>query len=106
MTALSIERAPTFEDRFSIREARERALTGAVFRRFVSDSIHVTEADTRELWETYKWDQHIRRIMVADRNAADMVRREIVSGRLTWAAAVKKYSLVYSDSPPTATWAG
>ncbi len=100
MTALSIERTPTFEDRFELRNARQRALANAVYRRFVADSITVTEAEVKALWETYKWDQHLRHIMLADLNAAEKVRREIVSGRLTWAAAVKRYSLAQSVEHP------
>lgn len=93
MAALSIERPSTFEDRSELRIARQRALANAVYRRYVRDSIVVAEKEIRDLWETYKWDQHVRHIMLADRNAAEMVRREIVSGRTPWSAAVKKYSL-------------
>jgi len=100
LTALSIERTPTFEDRFEMRNARQRALASAVYRRFVADSVVVPEDEVKALWETYKWDQHLRHIMVADRNAAEMVRREIVSGRLPWSAAAKKYSLIRSDQYP------
>jgi parvulin-like peptidyl-prolyl isomerase len=100
LTALSIEHTPTFEDRFELRSTRQRALASAVYRRFVADSVVVSEDEVKALWETYKWDQHLRHIMVSDKNAAEMVRREIVSGRLPWSAAAKKYSLIRSDQYP------
>lgn len=100
MTALAQNRPLRFEDRLAIRETRQRALATAVFQRFVADSIVVTEAETRALWESYKWAQRFRHILLPDRNAAERVRRELVSGKITWAAAVKKYSMATNDRGP------
>ncbi len=100
LTALGLNRPLDFEDRLAVREARQRALTTAVHVRFVDDSVKVAEPDVRALWESYNWQQHLRHILVEDRNAADLVRRELISGRITWSAAVKKYSVAKSDLGP------
>lgn len=96
-TALAQNRPLGFEDRLAIREVRQRSLATAVFQRYVADSITVQEDEIRALWETLKWRQRFRHIMVHDRNAAERVRRELVAGRITWTAAVKKYSLAKND---------
>jgi parvulin-like peptidyl-prolyl isomerase len=97
LTALGLNRPLDFEDRLAVREARQRALTTAVHVRFVDDSVKVAEPEVRALWESYNWQQHLRHILVEDRNAADLVRRELISGRITWSAAVKKFSVARTD---------
>src|SRR5262245_7863154 len=76
MTALAINRPQGFEDRLALRETRQRSLANAVYQRFVRDSIVVTDAEVRTTWESFKWVQHFRHILVADRPTADRVRRE------------------------------
>lgn len=100
LTALGLNRPLGFEDRIALRETRQRSLTTAVHARFVEDSVSVTDADVHALWESYNWHQHLRHILLEDRNAADFVRRELISGRITWAAAVKKYSIAKGDVGP------
>ena len=100
MTALAQNRPLGFEDRLALRETRQRALATAVYQRFVADSIVVTDTEVRELWASYKWAQRFRHILLHDRNAAERVRRELVSGRITWMAAVKKYSIATTDRAP------
>ena len=100
MTALALNRPLGFEDRLALRETRQRSLAGATYQRFVSDSVKVTDAEARAQWESYKWQQRFRHIQVADRMTADRVRRELISGQITWAAAVKKYSLAKHDGGP------
>jgi len=100
LTALALDRPLGFEDRLALREARERALSQAVYQRFVHDSVRVSDDEIRALWETYKWNQHLRHIVLPDRNAAASVRRELVAGRVSWSAAVKKYSLAGAGSTP------
>jgi hypothetical protein len=100
LTALALDLPLRFEDRHAMQEARQRSLASAVYQRFVRDSIRVSEAEVRALWETYKYLQRFRHIRVADRNAAERVRRELVSGRIAWSAAVKKYSLATNDKGP------
>src|SRR5262249_7342928 len=79
-----------FEDRLAVREARQRALADAVYQRFVRDSVSVRDDDVRALWSTYKWRQHLRHIVLPSRNIAAAVRRELVAGRSSWSAAVKR----------------
>ena len=97
LTALGQNRPLSFEDRLAVREARQRALTTAVHVRFVDDSVKVSEPEVRELWKSFAWQQHLRHILVEDRATADRVRRELIAGRITWAAAVKKYSVARTD---------
>ena len=100
MTALALNRAQGFEDRIALRETRQRALANAVYQRYVRDSITVTDAEVRTMWESYKWLQHFRHILLADRATADRVRRELISGRITWSVAVKKYTIATNDRGP------
>ena len=100
LTALALGRPMSFEDRLATREAKQRALTIAVRQRFVDDSVQVSDAQVRALWEAYSWQQHLRHILVEDRATADRVRRELISGRITWVAAVKKYSVAKHDLGP------
>jgi len=100
LTALKLDLPLRFEERHALQETRQRALANAVYQRFVRDSIQVSEAEVRALWETFKYLQRFRHILVADRNAAERVRRELVSGRIAWSAAVKKYSLATNDKGP------
>jgi hypothetical protein len=100
MTALALNRPLGYEDRIALREARQRALANAVQTRYVRDSVVVTDAEVRTLWEGFKWLQHFRHILVLDRITADRVRRELVSGHVTWAVAVKKYSVSKNDMGP------
>jgi len=100
LTALALDKPLGFEERLALREARQRALAEAVYQRFVSDSVQVSEAETRAVWETYKWNQHLRHIVLPDRNAAASLRRELVAGRVSWSAAVKKYSIAGAGSAP------
>ncbi len=100
LTALEQNRPLSFEDRLALREVRQRSLANAVYQRFVRDSVTVSEAEVRSLWETYKWLQRFRHILVADRTAAERVRRELISGRIQWSVAVKKYSIATNDKGP------
>ena len=100
LTASALDRPLGFEDRLAIRETRQRSLAFAVYQRFVRDSVKVSEDEVRSLWQTFSWMQHFRHILVPDRNAAERVRRELVSGRITWVAAVKKYSIATNDKGP------
>lgn len=100
LTALALDQPLTFEDRLQIREARMRSLAQAVYQHFVQDSVSVSDEETRALWETYNWDLHARHILLADRNAADMVRRELISGRIPWSAAARKYSRPEASPSP------
>lgn len=100
LAALAQGRTTGFEDRIALKETRQRALAQAVYQRFVRDSIVVTETETRKLWEAYGFQHRYRHILVEDRNAADRVRRELISGRLPWAVAVKKYSTARNDLGP------
>ncbi|HEY6194208.1 MAG TPA: peptidyl-prolyl cis-trans isomerase [Candidatus Eisenbacteria bacterium] len=100
LTALGQNRTAGFEDRLALRETEQRALTAAVHQRFVSDSIKVSEAEVRALWENLKWRQHLRHIVLDDKADAERVRRELISGRTSWSVAVKRYSIATKDPGP------
>ena len=93
INVLALNRPQTFEDRLEIRKTKQGALTSTVHTRLIQDKVVVSEEEIRSYYDAYQWSLHLRHILVSDRNAAERVRRELVSGRITWAAAVKKYSL-------------
>jgi PPIC-type peptidyl-prolyl cis-trans isomerase-like protein len=101
LTALSQDRTLGFEDRLALRETRQRSLATAVYQRFVHDSVKVVEEDEiKTVWETYKWKQHFRHILVPEKSIAERVRRDLVSGHIAWVAAAKKYSVSTNDKGP------
>lgn len=99
LTALALNRPLAFEDRIALRETRQRALSDRVLQRFVRDSVTVTEEDTRALWEGFRHIRRFRHVLVNDRATAERVRRDLLSGRLPFAAAVAKYSIARGESP-------
>jgi len=99
LEALRLDRPLQFEDRTRLREARQLALAEAVYRRFVRDSVQVSDQEVRDLYDTYRYDQHLRHILLTDRNEADHVRRQLISGRLSWTAAVARYSKARAAGP-------
>jgi PPIC-type PPIASE domain len=97
-SALALNLPLGFEDRLALREERQRVLTTAVYQRLVADSVTVSEEEVRDFFNAYQYALKLRHILVPDRNAAELVRREIISGRITWAAAVRKYSIAKGDA--------
>jgi PPIC-type peptidyl-prolyl cis-trans isomerase-like protein len=100
LTALAQNRPLAFEDRLALRETEQRSLTLAVHQRFVSDSVRVSDSEVRSLWENTSWRQHLRHILIEDRNDAERVRRDLVAGRISWSVAVKRYSIATKDLGP------
>ena len=96
-TALSAGYAPTYEDRIKMREHTERVLANTLFMRAILDSADVTEADIQRVYDQYKYEQHFRHILFADPATAERVRRDLISGRIGWKDAVKKYSQAKHD---------
>ena len=93
LMVLGINRPLGFEDRLALRENRERVLSSVLFQRAVLDSATVTEEETRQLYEQFRFAVHLRHIEFADRATAERVRRDLVSGRILWKEAVRKYSV-------------
>jgi len=100
LTALSLDRPLSFEDRLAVRETRQRALTTTVHVRLIDDSVHVSDDEVRALWQAFKWRQHLRHILFEDRATAERVRRDLIGGRIPWAVAVHKYSIAKNDAGP------
>lgn len=98
MSALALDMPIGFEERLALRAERQRVLTTAVYQRLVADSVRVSEDEVRDFFNAYQYALKLRHILVPDRNAAELVRREIISGRITWAAAVRKYSIAKGDA--------
>jgi hypothetical protein len=93
LTALEINRPLGFEDRATLREHRQRVLSNLLFQRAVLDSATVSDAEMRQLYEQYRHVLHLRHIQFADPAAAERARRDLVSGRIKWKAAVRTYSV-------------
>ena len=90
--AREVNRPFTFEDRAKVREARQRALSNAVFARLVADSAQPTLADVRHLYDQTRFRLHVQRIVADDPATATRARADVIGKRLSWALAVKKYS--------------
>ncbi|HTR97842.1 MAG TPA: peptidyl-prolyl cis-trans isomerase [Candidatus Acidoferrales bacterium] len=97
LVALSAGRPFDFEDRAQLREDEATILSNAVFERYVSDSVKVTEADVDEVGRQLGFRARFRHILFADPVLAEQVRREIVGGRIDWNTAVKRYTIAKDD---------
>ncbi|MGH7741278.1 MAG: peptidylprolyl isomerase [Candidatus Eiseniibacteriota bacterium] len=81
-----------YEGRVIMREFTQRELSNILFQRAVLDSVQISEADVLHVYEQLHRAPHLRRILFVNRATADRVRVDLVSGRIRWADAVKKYS--------------
>ncbi len=88
-----------FEERVVMREHTQRVLSNVLFQRAVIDSVNVTEEDLHRRYDRLKTEAHLKRILLADRAVAEQVRRDLVERRITWEAAVAKYSAAKDDKP-------
>ena len=93
LTALAINRPLGFEDRAKLRAATERILSSVLYQRAVVESVTVTEDEMKRVYEQYRYRQHMRHILFADRSTAEKVRKDLVSKRVAWKDAVRKHSL-------------
>lgn len=81
-----------FEDRIQLRESEQRALSNALYKSAVSESIGVTEADIEREYELFKWEVRLRHILFADFETANRVRNQLLRGAISWKAAYDKYA--------------
>ncbi len=100
LTARKVAKPLDFNDRTSLRELNNTALANAFFDRTIGDSVRVTESEIQHVYDQYKWTTHFRHILVADRRTAAAVRKELLAKKISWPAAVKKYSRAVDDVGP------
>lgn len=86
-----------YEGRVEMRDYTQRILANELFRRLVADSVHVTEGDIERAYAQFQVALRIHRILFYDRATAERVRGDLIGGRITWSAAVKKYSRATGD---------
>src|SRR5438874_803365 len=98
-TARAAGYAPTFEDRVVMREYTERMLSNVLYLREVLDSITVSEADIQRVYDQFRWELHLRHILIADRPTAERVRLDLLRGRTSWKNAVMAYSRAVKGGP-------
>ncbi len=82
-----------FEDRLRIRETEEKTLANVLFLRRVYEPATATEEEMLEIYPQFSYRIHVRHILFDDKELAERVRRELLSGRTTWSKAVRRYSL-------------
>jgi len=86
-----------YEQRITMRQFTDRALSNVLFQRLVIDSLKVTEPDMRALYATLDQELHLRIIVTADRGTAERVRAQLVAGTIDWKQAFERYSI--EDDP-------
>ena len=91
--ARELNRPFQFEDRAQMREVEERALSNALYKSAVLDSVTVSDAEIAKEYETYQYEVRMRHIMFPDLTTAQRVRLDLMSGRTTWQQAYDRYSL-------------
>lgn len=90
----------TYEDRVTLREHTQRVLANDLYHHAVLDSSDATEAEIQRVYEQFKWELHVRHILFANAATAEKVRVDLRAGRISWTAAVKKYSVAVGDKGP------
>ncbi len=100
LTARSVGRPLDFTDRAQLRDHRERVLSNVAFQRIVADSTKISEDDIRRAYEQRKSALRLQHIQMTDRALAERVRQDLMAKRITWSAAVKKYSQARNDRGP------
>jgi parvulin-like peptidyl-prolyl isomerase len=92
MTARKVGYNIGYEGRAEMRDFTQRILANALFRRLVVDSAQVTDDEIQRTYAQYQLELRLQRILFADRETADRVRRDLIAGRITWRDGVKRYS--------------
>lgn len=98
--ARKVDKPFGFEDRAVMREFTQRTLSNIVFQRLVADSATIPEEEVRHAYEQRGVELHLQHILTSDRGAAEQARRDLLAGRLTWPAAVHRFSIARRDSGP------
>lgn len=93
LTALAVNQPLGFEDRAVMREYTQRVLSNVLYQRAVLDSVTVSEAELRRVYEQHGTAQHLRHIVFATRSEAGRVRADLLARRITWKEAVRRYSI-------------
>jgi len=86
-----------YEGRVDMRNYTQRILANELFRRLVIDSAQVSEQEIQRTYQQYKAALRLKRILFANRATGERVRLDLIAGRITWGAAVTKYSRATGD---------
>lgn len=98
--ARRVARPFRFEDRAVLREHTQRVVSNMTFQRLVADSAQPSEAEVRHAYEQSCELRRFQHILTAVRADAERARAELAAGRVTWPAAVARYSVAQQDSGP------
>ncbi len=98
--AKQVNRPFTFEDRATLREHTQRVLSDVVFQRLVADSARPSQAEIERVWKQNQTGFHFQHIVTATDAAAESARAELLARRITWPAAVKRWSVARNDKGP------
>ena len=89
----AINRPMGFEDRLVMREYTQRVLSNTLFQRMVLDSLRIGEDEVRQVYSQHGRQVHLRQILLPTREAAELVRAQLVGGKIKWNDAVRRYSI-------------
>jgi len=98
LEALKINRPLSFEDRATMREYSQRVLSNTLLQRAVFDSVNVTDAEARRVYDQMGYENRFRHMLVKDYATALKVYNDLKSGKIGWANAYPKYNLYKSDT--------
>lgn len=90
-TALKLNRTLGFEDRTQIRQYGNRLLGNLLYTREVNDSLDLSEATLRRVYEYYGTELRMRHLYFKDREEAERTRLRLLRGQLAWGAALGAY---------------
>ena len=92
LTAVGIATPLRFEDRLELREYENGLLAATFYDRRVVDPVVLKTADLKQVYQQYSYALRLRHLLLRDRETAERVRRELVSGRLAWSEAARQYA--------------
>ncbi len=100
LSAVATNRPMDFTDRAAMREFEQRVLSDILFQRYVWDSVRVSDAEADSAARQIGMEGHFRHILFAERAPAEKVRAALVSGKLKWEEAARKYTIARDDKGP------
>ena len=93
LLAQEVNKPFQFEQRAVMRETEQRALSNALYRKAVIESLHVSDAEIAREYESFARELKIRHMNLPDLATAQRLRLDLLRGRTTWHQAYDRYSL-------------
>lgn len=103
-TALKINHPLNFEDRLRLTPHINAVLQNVLYKRLVTDSLHIKEADLETVMKQFGYDQHLQSILFRERSLAERVRGDLARGTIPWTSAVERYSMTKGNPQGDMGW--